>query len=106
MVWKITFTTLDDLPRLLLFLLRMCVTYVMRAKPMVSTVEGKPDNSQIIQKREKCTKTVGGITVDVLKFRTLSFCNQMLVIMTGTHKMLVRIANGRDPSVLHSLEVV
>ena len=33
-VWKITFITLSDLPRMLLFLLHTCVTCVMGATPM------------------------------------------------------------------------
>ena len=40
-VWKISFTTLGDLPWMLLFLLRMCVGCVMGATPMLSTVEYK-----------------------------------------------------------------
>ena len=36
--------------------------------------------------------------VNVLIFQTLHFMlRQMLVIRTGTHKMLVRIANTEDP---------
>ena len=33
-VWKITFITLSDLPRMLLILLRTCVTCVMGARPV------------------------------------------------------------------------
>ena len=36
--------------------------------------------------------------VNVLKLQTLLFLlKQMFVIRTGTHKMLVRIANTEDP---------
>ena len=35
---KITFITLSDLPWMLLFLLRTCVTYVMGATPMINTI--------------------------------------------------------------------
>ena len=35
---KITFITLSDLPWMLLFLLRTCVTYVMGAPPMINTI--------------------------------------------------------------------
>ena len=39
-------------------------------------------------------------TVNVLKFQTLFlflFSNKIMVIRSGNHKMLVRIANRKDP---------
>ena len=48
-----------------------------------------------------------GITVKILKFRTLfSFCSQMLVIRAGSHKMFFRIANREDPDQTASSEAV
>ena len=46
-------------------------------------------------------------TVNVLKFHFLFlFTNYMLVIRTGIHKMLVRIANREDPDQTASSETV
>ena len=46
--------------------------------------------------------SINGSTVNALKFLSLFtfhflFTNKMLVIRTGVHKMLVRIANREDP---------
>ena len=50
-VWKITFITLSDLPCMILFLLRTCVTCVMDATPMCITRFLKI----VLKQKEGCT---------------------------------------------------
>ena len=47
-VWKITYTTLDELPWVLFFLLRTCVYRVMGAMPMMQEVFKLASSSRTI----------------------------------------------------------
>ena len=54
-VWKITFMTLNDLPIMLLFLLRMCVTCMMGATPMSTQISCAGSYHYFVRKESELT---------------------------------------------------
>ena len=73
LVWKITFITLSDLPWMLLFLLRTCITCVIGATPMVSI------NQDLLYSISKYCKRLNICSIKMCRFKFLTSWHSLIM---------------------------